>query len=136
ISGGGQPSFFVDNITREGAFPVSGGGYADIWKGYMNGSEPICHKVLRIFTASLDETKLFKDLSKEVLIWRQLYHPSIHVFLGICADLFLPSFSIVSSWMEHGNIASFLEGKHGRHLGTDFKIQLVGIQPPSNLARC
>uniref|UniRef100_A0A0W0FF08 Protein kinase domain-containing protein n=1 Tax=Moniliophthora roreri TaxID=221103 RepID=A0A0W0FF08_MONRR len=118
-------SFFLSNISREGSFPVSGGAYADIWKGYMNGSELICHKVLRIFTASFDEVKLLKDLSKEVLIWRQLRHPYVHEFLGVCADLFRPSFSMVSPWMEHGNITSFLEGKHGGHLGTEFKIRLI-----------
>ncbi|ESK95619.1 hypothetical protein Moror_12591 [Moniliophthora roreri MCA 2997] len=118
-------SFFLTNISREGDFPVSGGGYADIWKGYMNGSELICHKVLRIFTASFDEVKLLKDLSKEVLIWRQLRHPYIHSFLGICADLFRPSLSIISPWMEHGSITNFLEGKQGAHLGTEFKIQLI-----------
>lgn len=40
---------------------------------------------------------------KEALVWRQLRHPYIQPFLGIC-DSMGPDIGLVSPWMVNGNV--------------------------------
>ncbi|KAF8904008.1 kinase-like domain-containing protein [Mucidula mucida] len=101
-------SFFCRNVRRDGAFPVSGGGFADIWKGTME-EKPVCLKVLRLFLTGSAREELLKDFCHEALVWRQLRHPNVLPFLGVTLTLCAPSFCLISPWMENGNIISFLQ---------------------------
>ncbi|KAK0504393.1 kinase-like domain-containing protein [Armillaria luteobubalina] len=102
-------SFSCRHAKQIGGRPVWGGGFANIWKGRMNG-ELICIKVLRIFLDNgLEErNKMIKSFCREALVWRNLYHPNILPFLGVNKHLFAPSFCLISLWMEYGNIMAFL----------------------------
>ncbi|KAI3615824.1 protein kinase, partial [Moniliophthora roreri] len=100
-------SIYLEDVSKEGSHPMFGGGFADIWRGRLNGKQDVCLKVLRVFTASYNEAKLIKELSSEILIWRQLRHPHILEFLGITRELFSPSFCIVSPWMLNGTVMSY-----------------------------
>ncbi|PBK81427.1 kinase-like protein [Armillaria gallica] len=93
-----------------GDHAVWGGGFADIWKGRMNGA-PVCFKVLRFFTDNGFEKReqIIRNFCSEALLWRNLKHPNILPFLGVRRDLFAPSFCLISPWMKNGNIMSFLE---------------------------
>ncbi|KAE9393864.1 kinase-like protein, partial [Gymnopus androsaceus JB14] len=53
----------------------------------------------------------------EALIWRQLQHPNILPLLGVNAELFSPSFCLISPWMENKDIITFLRKNltHNRH---------------------
>ncbi|KAK0184191.1 kinase-like domain-containing protein [Armillaria mellea] len=103
-------SFSYRHARRIGAHPIWGGGFADIWKGRMNG-ELICIKVPRVFMDNgIEEwNKMIKDFCREALVWRNLYHPSILPFLGVSRHLFAPSFCLISPWMEYGNIMACLK---------------------------
>ncbi|KAJ7301083.1 G-protein alpha subunit-domain-containing protein [Mycena albidolilacea] len=66
--------------------PVSGGGFSII--GYLPGEfnkEAVCIKVLRIFTTELQLNKIYKELARKVLIWKELSHPNVLPLL--CIDL-------------------------------------------------
>lgn len=54
-------SIFMTGISRIGDNPVHGGGFADVWKGELNGKF-LALKVLRIFSL-LDSQKLQKVCS-------------------------------------------------------------------------
>ena len=56
----------------------------------------------------------------EVLLWRRLNHPNILPFYG--ASTSQNQFSLVSPWMEHGNILSYTR----KHPEAN-KLQLVSI---------
>ncbi|KAL0568483.1 hypothetical protein V5O48_013502 [Marasmius crinis-equi] len=101
-------SIHLPDVTREGAHPLTCGGYADIWKGRLADKHMVCLKVLRVYTGSFDEGKLRRQLGDEVLIWRQLRHPNIHRFLGITDELFQPSYCIVSPWMSNGDVMHYM----------------------------
>ncbi|KAK0184021.1 kinase-like domain-containing protein [Armillaria mellea] len=103
-------SFSCRHARRIDARPIWGGGFADIWKGRMNG-ELICIKVLRVFMDNgiEERNKMIKDFCREALVWRNLYHPSILPFLGVSRYLFAPSFCLISPWMEYGNIMTCLK---------------------------
>ncbi|KAE9403870.1 kinase-like protein [Gymnopus androsaceus JB14] len=100
------PSMYLRNIVCESEFPVSGGGFSDVWVGRL-GEQRVCIKVLRMFMQHENKEKLLKSLSNEVILWRQLRHPNILPFLGINIELFRPSFCITSPWMSNGDIISY-----------------------------
>ncbi|KAJ6577986.1 kinase-like domain-containing protein [Mycena capillaripes] len=88
--------------------PVSGGGFSDIYNGELN-EEAVCIKVLRIFTTELQLNKIYKELAREVLIWKELSHPNVLPLLGIDLTARKPSCCLVSPWMKNGNVMAFLE---------------------------
>ncbi|KAK0463553.1 kinase-like domain-containing protein [Desarmillaria tabescens] len=101
-------SFSSRDVTREGPYPISGGGFADIYKGRLDDTQ-VCLKVLRIFIPEKARAKLLRDFCREALVWRQFRHPNILPFLGVSEDLFAPSYCLISPWMDNGNIMSYLE---------------------------
>ncbi|KAF7325256.1 G-protein alpha subunit [Mycena venus] len=88
--------------------PVSGGGFSDIYQGELD-TEVVCIKVLRIFTTELRLDKIYKELAREVLIWKELSHPNVLPLLGIDLIARKPSCCLVSPWMKNGNVMAFLE---------------------------
>ncbi|KAJ7878757.1 kinase-like domain-containing protein [Mycena olivaceomarginata] len=86
---------------------VTGGGFADIWKGLVRG-QGVCVKIMRIFEDSNVEAVL-KEFAREAVIWRQLCHPNVLPFFGI---YYLDNrLCLVSPWMEYGNVLKFLAVK-------------------------
>ncbi|KAJ7839211.1 kinase-like domain-containing protein, partial [Mycena olivaceomarginata] len=100
-------SFHVSGLQMP-LHPVSGGGFSDIYRGEFN-KEAVCIKVLRIFTTEFQLNKLYKELAREVLIWKELSHPNVLPLLGIDLTARKPSCCLVSPWMENGNVTAFLE---------------------------
>ncbi|SJK99362.1 uncharacterized protein ARMOST_02657 [Armillaria ostoyae] len=107
-------SFSCLDARSEGSTAVWGGGFADIWKGRM-GDTLICIKVLRIFIDNgiKERARVIKNFCREALVWRNLKHPNVLPFLGVSTKLFVPSFCLISPWMENGNIMSFLAANPG-----------------------
>ncbi|KAJ7193445.1 hypothetical protein GGX14DRAFT_15944 [Mycena pura] len=70
--------------------PISGGGFSDIYKGQLN-KEAVCIKVLRIFTTELRLNKIYKELAREVLIWKELSHPNVEYYLFSASTQLLES---------------------------------------------
>ncbi|ESK96330.1 hypothetical protein Moror_7116 [Moniliophthora roreri MCA 2997] len=107
-------SLFINDIVREGQYPVGGGGYADIWKGSLR-ERSVCLKVLRIHVESeRRREKVVKAFCKEALVWTHLDHPNVLPLLGVNTKEFYPAFCLISPWMTHGDIVSYLE-KYPEH---------------------
>ncbi|KAJ7915989.1 kinase-like domain-containing protein [Mycena leptocephala] len=100
-------SFHVSGLEMP-LHPVSGGGFSDIYKGNYQ-KEAVCIKVLRIFTTEFQPNKIYKELAREVLIWKELSHPNLLPLLGIDSTARKPSCCLVSPWMKNGNVMAFLE---------------------------
>lgn len=43
------------------------------------------------------------------MTWRQLDHPNVLPFLGICTYEFHPRHAMVSAWMPNGDLLKFLK---------------------------
>ncbi|KIK56125.1 hypothetical protein GYMLUDRAFT_174625, partial [Collybiopsis luxurians FD-317 M1] len=102
-------SLILLDVERDGSNPVGGGGFADIWRGSMK-ERPVCLKVLR-FAVEQDKSiraRMRKQFCHEALVWRQLNHPNILPLLGVNTELFFPSFCLISPWMEHSDIITYL----------------------------
>ncbi|TDL15149.1 kinase-like protein [Rickenella mellea] len=98
-------------IERFGDHPMTGGGFADIWKGTLMNC-PVALKALRVFNNDSSKKKemVLKDFAHEAVIWRQLRHKNILPFYGIFKGN--PTFDrlcLVSPWMNAGNVVSFLK---------------------------
>ncbi|KAK0486542.1 hypothetical protein IW261DRAFT_1456002 [Armillaria novae-zelandiae] len=104
---------FSSNLTKEGTNFITGGGFADIWKGRLHSTQ-VFLKVLRIFPPKIVRENILRQFCREALVWRQLHHPNILPFLGVNGDLFDPSFCLISPWMKNGNLMSYLE-EHPDH---------------------
>ncbi|KAJ7585006.1 kinase-like domain-containing protein [Mycena floridula] len=102
------PSFFLSEIIYDGSRAIFGGGFADVYKGQLNG-KVVCLKVLRFFVEPSEMAQeLLIDCCREALVWKQLDHPNVLPFLGVNVEMFAPSFCLVSPWMSNGNLTQFL----------------------------
>ncbi|KAE9402611.1 kinase-like protein [Gymnopus androsaceus JB14] len=115
-------SLVIRDVKQEGRHAVGGGGFADIYRGTilnLGRVQLVCLKVLRLVMEQDEETrdKIRKEFCKEALIWRQLKHPNILPLLGVNAELFSPSFCLISPWMENRDIITYLKNNpgHNRH---------------------
>ncbi|KAE9385864.1 kinase-like protein [Gymnopus androsaceus JB14] len=82
----------------------------DIYHG-KTGDQPVCLKVLRLIMEPDEQVRenIRKRFCNEALVWRQLKHRNILPLLGISAELFKPSFCIISPWMDNKDIITFLK---------------------------
>jgi hypothetical protein len=55
-------------------------------------------------------------LSREALVWRQLRHPNVLLFIGLNSQLFPESTlpALISSWMLHGTLKNYMESPQSR----------------------
>lgn len=106
-------SFYLHDIIRQSDRALSGGTFCDVWQGHWQG-QLVCLKVLRLFSTPEHRAKTIKQFCRESLVWKQLNHPSVLPLLGVNTELFAPGFCLVSPWMSHGNLLTFLE-KNPKH---------------------
>ncbi|KAJ7255964.1 kinase-like domain-containing protein, partial [Mycena rebaudengoi] len=66
-------------------------------------------KHLRTFLRDPDLRRIPLNFYREAFIWRDLRHPYILPMIEIVPDSFLPSFRMVSTWMENGTALSYLD---------------------------
>ncbi|THU88187.1 kinase-like protein [Dendrothele bispora CBS 962.96] len=94
----------LDNDIKVGNYPLTAGGFGEIWKGLIGG-QMACLKVVKIYSDS-DVQKLLKEFRREAILWRQLNHPNVLPFLGL---YFLDSrICLISPWIEMGNLRQYL----------------------------
>ena len=103
--------------------PFTRGGFADVYRATYKG-QPVVAKVLKttpmdnlekvhevsgvVYAQSHDMlTPHFQRIVKEVVGWKWLHHENVLPFVGVTS---IPlSFSMVSTWMENGDIMKFLK---------------------------
>ncbi|TDL15521.1 kinase-like protein, partial [Rickenella mellea] len=100
-------SLMLSGVKRTGRDPVAGGGFADVWTGYLD-STPVAIKALRIYERS-DQERALRNFSHEAVIWQLLRHPNILPFYGVFGgDEHFDRLCLVSPWMEAGNVIKYL----------------------------
>ncbi|KAJ7138852.1 kinase-like domain-containing protein [Mycena filopes] len=107
LTSGKHPRCFPLTGVETVGDQVAATAHGDIWKGVVGG-QSVSVKVMRLFQEA-DITLVLKGFSREAIIWRQLCHPNLLPFFGLCyRDMRL---CLVSPWMENGNIMEYLS-KH------------------------
>ncbi|THH28307.1 hypothetical protein EUX98_g5871 [Antrodiella citrinella] len=81
------------------------GGFGDVYRGKWKSDGDVALKVLRTFLRT-DANNLSNEalLLREIVLWRQLSHPSVHPFLGVSEGVLLPRLAIVSRWEKRGSV--------------------------------
>lgn len=74
----------------------------------------------------------FQRFAKEVVGWKWLRHENILPFAGVTLNP--PPFSMVSAWMENGNIMSFTKANSGQN--PFLLVGIYGILHRASLTRC
>jgi serine/threonine-protein kinase TNNI3K len=132
------PSFiFVKGVKCYGANPVSGGAFADIYRGRYNGKF-VALKRMRVFQANQSDNRFFNVSSfrllnlttsnsthvkllemfcREALVWKQLRHPHILPFHGVDCEAFSNLLCMVSPWLAQGTIIEHLKVLERNYLG-------------------
>ncbi|KAJ8080052.1 hypothetical protein PM082_016879 [Marasmius tenuissimus] len=102
----------IQNVEKQGKYPVGGGGFGDVWKGTVGhpGSvRTVCLKVVKVYLKS-DVQRLLKAYLREAIVWKQLRHPNLLPFLGIYyLDDTREEICLVSPWMDRGNLVQYLK---------------------------
>ncbi|KAG6915834.1 hypothetical protein DXG01_009620 [Tephrocybe rancida] len=95
----------LKDVVQQGEYPVNIGGFADIYQGMFQG-RVVCLKTIRLCRDDQIEHML-KATSKEAILWRQLLHPNVSTLFGLYR--FRDRISIVSAWMDNGDITIYLK---------------------------
>ncbi|KAF9459516.1 hypothetical protein BDZ94DRAFT_1324733 [Collybia nuda] len=96
------------DVTLEMGDAVAAGAFGELYTGDFRG-QAVAVKVFK-FYQNTDMATYLKAISRETLIWRQLFHP--HVLPFICVHYYSTNIhqriGLVSPWMKHGNVQEFL----------------------------
>ncbi|TDL22518.1 kinase-like protein [Rickenella mellea] len=95
----------VRGVRRTGEVPVTGGGFADIWRGEFRGKH-VALKVIRTFGGNFHE--MFSMIKFEALTMLRVNHVNVLPFYGVCNDEFQPNVALITPWMENGDLLRYL----------------------------
>ncbi|OCH85621.1 kinase-like protein, partial [Obba rivulosa] len=95
----------ISVLKLDGKRPEASGGFADVWKGNYGGRE-VAVKVFPVHYVLLLRPSI-QALFKEGMIWKHLRRPNVTPFIGVNMELF--RLSLVSEWMPHGTVLTFLK---------------------------
>ncbi|CUA69243.1 Platelet-derived growth factor receptor alpha [Rhizoctonia solani] len=93
---------------------IGGGGYGDIYEGYLNlwhGEQlKVAIKCPRIFNSSENEGRnALNAIAREGYAWSKQCHPNVLEVFGMA--LFRGQIAIVSPWMGNGTILNYIKKK-------------------------
>ncbi|KAG6912003.1 hypothetical protein DXG01_000251 [Tephrocybe rancida] len=100
-------ALILRGVEPQGQKAVAAGSYGDIWQGTLAGGI-VAIKVMRIDSSYINRG--IKIFCKEAIVWRQLHHPNVLPFQGVC-QWPGPSFRVclVSPWMANRNVLQYLQ---------------------------
>ncbi|KAF7340968.1 Kinase-like protein [Mycena sanguinolenta] len=104
-------ALFITGITGKEDYPTFRGGFADIYRASYNDNI-VALKYMRVYMHGTDLRDVRLKFCREALVWKDLCHPHILPFLGIEENIFPSQLCMVSPWMEHGTVLSYLK-QHG-----------------------
>ncbi|CAE6449214.1 unnamed protein product [Rhizoctonia solani] len=95
------------NQPEYSSYPVSYGGFGEVYKGRLKDGNQIALKCLRL---ALDTTeasqKQVRNAAHELYIWSKCKHPNILELIGVTQHR--NQIAMVSPWMENGTLGWFL----------------------------
>ncbi|KAF8594766.1 kinase-like protein [Ceratobasidium sp. AG-I] len=87
-------------------FPVSGGGFGDVYRGKLSDGCAIAIKTMRLEINSHEQRKHLKDAAREMHTWSKCGHPNVLKLLGLVE--FRNQIGMVSLWMDNGALPFYL----------------------------
>ncbi|KAG8690387.1 hypothetical protein FRC11_011965 [Ceratobasidium sp. 423] len=94
-------------LDRCSSEPIAGGGFGDIYEGYLRNGLKVAIKCPRIFIHSDDDGRnVLKSAAKEAYTWSKYHHPNILEASGLAQ--FRSRIALVSPWMEYGTVLNYI----------------------------
>lgn len=90
------------DLDSPSPFPVSHGGFADVYSANLNNGTRVAIKAIRLG----QEEKHLKHAAKELHTWSKCQHPNVLPLLGLVE--FQGRIGMVSPWIDHGSVLSYL----------------------------
>ncbi|KAG2095090.1 kinase-like domain-containing protein [Suillus discolor] len=113
-------------ITKDGDYPITRGGFGEIWKCTYRSSVKVAVKALQVYADDQlgpAKVKKIKRIKRELRICANLKHTNILPIFGYTHG-FGPFPAIVSPWAENGNLIVYLE-REGAALTLVRRFQLL-----------
>ncbi|KAG9125512.1 hypothetical protein FRC07_007294 [Ceratobasidium sp. 392] len=89
-------------------FPISNGGFGDIYRGKLKNGAQIAIKTLRIHVNCVnDDQKSLKHAARELYTWSKCRHRNVQRLLGLVE--FRDRIGMVSVWETSGNLSEYLQ---------------------------
>ncbi|CAE6465225.1 unnamed protein product [Rhizoctonia solani] len=100
------------NLSESSQFPISTGGFGDVYRGSLQQGAHVSIKCLRLAVQTTEASR--KDLKRaahELYVWSKCKHPNILELSGVA--LYRDQIAMISPWMGNGNVNQFL-ARHPR----------------------
>ncbi|KAG8711151.1 hypothetical protein FRC08_016249 [Ceratobasidium sp. 394] len=90
-------------------YPISTGGFGDVYRGRLESGQGVAIKCMRIIDLSSDgqqRRKHLKYAAREIHTWSRLQHPHVLKLLGLAE--YRNQIAMVSPWLEGGALRNYL----------------------------
>lgn len=95
------------NFQAYSEYPVSTGGYGDVYSGRLVDDTPVAIKIIRPHDSDgLSAGKYQKRAAKELYAWSKCNHPNVLRLLGLAE--FRNRLAMISLWAENGTLPSYI----------------------------
>ncbi|CAE6465216.1 unnamed protein product [Rhizoctonia solani] len=96
------------NLSASSEYPVSTGGFGDVYRGSLHNGFQVSIKCLRLpgLDSSEETRKDLKNAARELYVWSKCKHPNILELKGVA--LYRNQLAMVSPWMSNGDVIHFL----------------------------
>ncbi|KAG9096719.1 hypothetical protein FS749_007880 [Ceratobasidium sp. UAMH 11750] len=93
-------------------YPLSTGGFGDVYQGKLRDGTQIAIKTMRLEIGTTDDVrKHLKHAARELHIWSKCQHPNVLPLIGLVT--FRDQIGMVSRWIERGNLPSYIQQNSG-----------------------
>ncbi|KAF8715206.1 kinase-like protein, partial [Rhizoctonia solani] len=100
------------DISQVSKYPISFGGFGDVYKAILRDERQVAVKCFRIqVNPALQERNLLKHAAQELYVWSKCKHPNVLDLYGLM--LFRDQIAMVSPWLENGHMRSYLYNNPG-----------------------
>ncbi|KAG9084710.1 hypothetical protein FRC06_003933 [Ceratobasidium sp. 370] len=99
------------DIDRCGVGPIAGGGFGDVYQGYLRGGVEVAIKCPRFFLSrnEINQADLKipnQTAARELHAWSKYNHPNVVQLLGVAQ--FRDRIAMVSPWMKNGTLSQYI----------------------------
>ncbi|QRV98462.1 Serine/threonine-protein kinase [Ceratobasidium sp. AG-Ba] len=93
-------------------YPLSSGGFGDIYYGMLRDNTPVAIKTMRIYVGISDDSrKSLKHAARELYVWSKCRHPNVLPLLGLV--VYRDQVGMISKWVGHGNLPTYIAQNPG-----------------------
>ncbi|QRV88611.1 Tyrosine kinase catalytic domain protein [Ceratobasidium sp. AG-Ba] len=90
-------------------YPISGGGFGDVFRGRSKDGTSIAIKCMKIIARpdSIEQQRQMKRAAREIHTWAKLDHQYVSKFVGLAQ--FRGRIAMISPWAENGSLPKYLK---------------------------